>query len=408
MSAPREDWPRFAVKAIAMGVVVLAAAFVGTSLANARDGVAGGAARSFLTVSGTLTGVSGTTMAVFHFVRAESDGGTREMCAPTVPITPDATTHAFSAEVPIDSCGAGFDGSDVTVTVDVGGTAGVVSGARVNPVPYAQYASQYGTPFCPVGYDYASPGETVVLCTRGSGDQIVRVGTGPSAFWIDRWEASVFARRDGSGAQYLGTGAAYPITIDGQWAGTTPPAYAVSAPGVLPSVNISGFQAAAACRASGKRLPTRDEWLAAARGTPDPTSANDGAANTLCNTGGTTLRRTNAGTGCLSAWGAQDMIGNIIEWTDEWYAGIGDGTGRDQVLWPSVDSTVFGGDEVTNISSSARSAGVATPYIVRGLPAATLRGGRYSDQTRGGLFSMELTESPQWNAGTGFRCVIPR
>src|SRR5256886_11002032 len=45
--------------------------------------------------------------------------------------------------------------------------------------------------------------------------------------------------------------------------------YAVSVPGVLPSRLITWFQAAAACRNSGKRLLTNAEWQAAALGTPD-------------------------------------------------------------------------------------------------------------------------------------------
>lgn len=31
---------------------------------------------------------------------------------------------------------------------------------------------------------------------------IVKVGTGASAFWIDRYEASVWSNRDGTGTQY--------------------------------------------------------------------------------------------------------------------------------------------------------------------------------------------------------------
>src|SRR5437867_12857708 len=44
--------------------------------------------------------------------------------------------------------------------------------------------------------------------------------------------------------------------------------YAVSVPGVLPSRLITWFQAAAACRNSGKRLLTNAEWQAAALGAP--------------------------------------------------------------------------------------------------------------------------------------------
>ena len=45
--------------------------------------------------------------------------------------------------------------------------------------------------------------------------------------------------------------------------------YAISIAGVTPSRYITWFQAAAAARNSGKRLPTNQEWQVAALGTPD-------------------------------------------------------------------------------------------------------------------------------------------
>src|SRR5262249_53657454 len=53
---------------------------------------------------------------------------------------------------------------------------------------------------------------------------------------------------------------------DGNW---TAPLYAVSIPGVRPTACATWFQAAQACRLSGKRLPTNLEWQDAAAGTPD-------------------------------------------------------------------------------------------------------------------------------------------
>src|SRR5712691_13076497 len=62
--------------------------------------------------------------------------------------------------------------------------------------------------------------------------------------------------------------------------------YAVSIPGVTPSGFITWFEAAAAARNSGKRLPTNAEWQAAALGTPDPGTDN---GTTDCNISSSTF-----------------------------------------------------------------------------------------------------------------------
>ena len=53
--------------------------------------------------------------------------------------------------------------------------------------------------------------------------------------------------------------------------------FALSLPGVIPARSINYFIAAAACRNSGKRLPSNAEWQAAALGTPDPWPQDDPA-----------------------------------------------------------------------------------------------------------------------------------
>jgi formylglycine-generating enzyme required for sulfatase activity len=85
--------------------------------------------------------------------------------------------------------------------------------------------------------------------------------------------------------------------------------YAVSIPGVYPAVAMTWFQFAAAARNSHKRLPTNQEWQAAALGTPD------GAP---CNVSSGSLALTGQAAGCLSDVGAFDMVGNVVEWTGDW------------------------------------------------------------------------------------------
>jgi formylglycine-generating enzyme required for sulfatase activity len=94
--------------------------------------------------------------------------------------------------------------------------------------------------------------------------------------------------------------------------------YAVSLPGVLPSANITWFQAEEACANAGKRLPTSAEWQMAANGTPDPGPDN---GTTDCNTTGvdpTLTSPTGSRSACVSARGAFDMVGNGAEWVADW------------------------------------------------------------------------------------------
>src|SRR5207244_1147177 len=94
-----------------------------------------------------------------------------------------------------------------------------------------------------------------------------------SAFWIDRYEASLWQNPDGTGMQYglvKDDSHNAGFTYNGQW---IKPLYAVSKPGVAPGTWTDWFQANEACALSGKRLPTGQEWFKAARGTIDPGSS---------------------------------------------------------------------------------------------------------------------------------------
>ncbi len=147
-------------------------------------------------------------------------------------------------------------------------------------------------------------------------------------------------------------GVNFPST--GNWTpvlGSSPPSpgvYAVSIPGVKPSACITWFQAQQACALSGKRLITNGEWQRAAAGTPD-------GAPCLVSAGGPG----NTGTaGCVSSWGAFDMVGNVWEWVDQW----GDrADGCDN--W----SAGFGSD-ISCVGGSGTSSG-------SNLPGALFRGG---------------------------------
>ena len=436
MMPRREFITRAFIASLLMGTCM----FVALRAALARNGSTG-SARSFVTVAGTLTGVSGPTAVTFEFRRP---GATTAECAPVVTITPEAG-GAFSAEVPLDMpeltmrCpDALFDGRDVVVRATVGGRT--VAEAAVNPVPYAHFATnagsaavaqQYATPDCPVGYERDATDPSFVadmrLCKRfrGAGatrtllDEVVRVGTGASAFWIDRYEAiAVEVLRDGSeNTRFGGPDDFGALPRNGQWrtlTQVTSPTFARSVPGVTPARWITWFQAQEACRASGKRLATGEEWLTAAQGTPDPPTAADGMGmNGRCLTAVEGPRATGGraavrgAIGCESAWGAQDMIGNVEEWSSEWQAGIADdATSLGAVHhWPG--SSYFG-DGTNGITSYASSGDPVVPRP-QGVPVAIARGGAWDQREEAGIFTLEATGAASRPDGDiGFRCVIPR
>lgn len=172
--------------------------------------------------------------------------------------------------------------------------------------------------------------------------------------------------------------ASFPTT--GNW---TNPLYAVSVAGVKPTACVSWFQAEQACRLAGKRLLTNQEWQAAAAGTPDPDSADDGT--TTCATADPYNTRVQTGSraACVSSWGAYDMVGNVAEWTADW---VPQSTGCS--TWGT-----FSND--TMCLAGAATAGLGPGVLVRG-----------NDPGAGnGVFSIVATSTPSEDSGAiGFRC----
>jgi formylglycine-generating enzyme required for sulfatase activity len=383
----------------------------------------GGPTRPGLTFAGVLrrdaSGAPfvGTTTLTFQF----SKGGASACSATTAPIVfTEAMGGAFTVEVPIGSpCPPQlFDGSDVTYSVqqDLPSPSTVATGVRVTPVPYARFADQAGVNNdCPAGYTRSTVAadtayfvcvRTVMLAGISLRDEVVKVGAGASAFWIDRYEASVY--RVSTGLQ-VGT-ATLPVADNIDTSGLTRlgqrmagdgPARAFSRTG--PSTgNITWFQANEACAASGKQLPTGSQWLRAASGTSDPVSGG------ACNVSATGPRPADASNGCVSSSGAHDMVGNLREWTDEWYAGLNTNVNLDPAnRWVDGPGASFQADGTYNVTSYAYPAnpGVNSP----GLPAAALRGGGWTDGAQAGVFSLTLAYAPSyWHENHGFRCVVLR
>jgi hypothetical protein len=161
--------------------------------------------------------------------------------------------------------------------------------------------------------------------------------------------------------------------------------YAVSIAGVRPSVHVTWFQAAAAARNSLKRLPTNQEWQAAALGTPDTAFADDGI--TTCNSDNLAPGLVNTGSrsNCTSDVKAFDMVGNAFEWVAEWVprstACPGWGTFSDDLM------CLAGANETSG-------------------PGALNRGGLGSDPSVAGVFTVDAGRRPQDSSSIiGFRCA---
>ena len=106
------------------------------------------------------------------------------------------------------------------------------------------------------------------------------------------------------------SGAEYPVSFSQN--GTSALGfYAVAVAGVVPSTCLTWAQANAACSASGKLLPTNNDWTAGAKGTPTPGTDNGTTDCVIVPPG---PANTGSRSGCVSGVGAYDMVGNVSEW----------------------------------------------------------------------------------------------
>lgn len=175
---------------------------------------------------------------------------------------------------------------------------------------------------------------------------------------------------------------------NGSWtavAGSDPPSpgvFAASVAGVRPTACVTWFQAAQACRLSGKRLLTNLEWQDAAAGTPDPGTDNQ---TTDCAISSTGPVATGSRSSCKSSWGVFDMVGNVNEWVADWTDAHTLDCGSS---WIAGDFACFGGDGTG------------------GAPSALIRGGYWNDGQGAGTFAVRGNAAPgQPDEGVGFRCA---
>jgi formylglycine-generating enzyme required for sulfatase activity len=209
-------------------------------------------------------------------------------------------------------------------------------------------------------------GSAPACAGNGSGDAMVAAG----AVCIDKYEASIWTAPEG-GTQITG---AIPCSVNGQDCTNI---YARSVPGATPRDSITWFQAQQALANVGKRLSSNAEWQQAVAGTPD---------SIACNVSTGSVATTGANAGCVSNFGAFDMVGNLFEWVADWVPasalvcpGWNIDFSDDDMCLSGTDGTVTG-------------------------PGALLRGGGFGDDTGAGPFTVYGTFKPSGSAaGIGFR-----
>lgn len=160
--------------------------------------------------------------------------------------------------------------------------------------------------------------------------------------------------------------------------------YAVSLPGVTPAAFITWFQAQEACANAAKRLPANAEWQVGANATPDTGGADNGTTN--CNTNlAPGVTPTGTRSGCVSARGAFDMVGNLYEWVADWVP-------RPTMLCPGWGG--FSDDDMCISGASTTANG----------PGALVRGGTFAHGPGAGPFAVNAVEPFNSFFDLGFRC----
>ncbi len=269
---------------------------------------------------------------------------------------------------------------------------------------------------CPPDYERNLSGSNAqyVVCKKGQ-DEMVKVGD----FWIDRYEMSVWENPDCTGQSYgsppgcVGSDECddYPdgFPNNGNW---TVPVYACAIEGVGPSRSLTWFQAQQACGLAGKDLCTNAQWQHAAAGTPDPHTTDPGGDAEPCNIwpGSKPAERewatenqivkTQSDAACVSNHGAYDMVGNLWEWTADWW-----GQGEDNDHGGQPNDGDFHVDGYWNMDAAQHNGTYdeGNPAF----PASAFRGGYWGSGSGSGVFALNLYYGPAyWNNPYGARCCL--
>jgi Sulfatase-modifying factor enzyme 1 len=170
---------------------------------------------------------------------------------------------------------------------------------------------------------------------------------------------------------------------------------AESVEGALPWRYVTRAQAEQLCARSGKRLPTPEEWYAAALGTID---------SLACNQSGQ-LQSAGSFPECRSGAQVYDMVGNVWEFVQ------GDIEGgeynRDTLPPPGYVAAITAGGFPLQTTTTPQTI-YNNDYFWSNATGsyALMRGGYYGSNTDGGLYSAHAMIGLDFSSGAiGFRCA---
>lgn len=224
-------------------------------------------------------------------------------------------------------------------------------------------------------------------------------------FCIDQYEASH------SDATTCANGNAWATCSANYGSSSTPK----SAPGMIPWTTVSQTSARTACQAAGKALCSSKQWLAAANinGQVYNLPADLAVSPYYCVTGSGTYCldhsassgeacNTGSKSGCVSAEGVYDMVGNLWELTDEVVDVTNPGSGAN---WYYISTTDGSWSTSSTVDDGKYGKdGVYFPTTTTG--RAVLRGGDWDTGGLAGVFSAALFHDPStvYDNSFGFRC----
>ncbi len=186
-------------------------------------------------------------------------------------------------------------------------------------------------------------------------------------------------------------------SIDTQTNINTTKCAAQSTPDKRPWTNITREQAQVVCMRAGKRLPTAKEWYIFALGTADTSE---------CNIDANGAGKTGSFSGCVSATGVFDTIGNVWEWVSD---DVIDGRYNGRMLPQEGYVAQVASDGIATVSESTPVEQFESDYIWTKQSGAfgILRGGFYGSGDDAGVYAVQVKTPPTAaTVAIGFRCVL--